>query len=293
MKMNKIAFAVIAALCAFTFFSCDLLMTPILPESILKYAPEAGELDEVETEDLVIAASDISIVADPDAAKAVIEALGKKPEDEIKNLSDEQKSTILALTTSAVLPVNTLLGTVYDLMEGNTNRIVLDVAPVEYDDNNAGQAEEEQIFKVIKSVVSKIHFVDTLATEKILLAMKTAWENDNNIIPAPLEVPNVLFATFSVALSACKSNLKDYQNVEELAADMEPLAAVFEDIDENNPPDSADIAHEVLAAISVGGEEGINPIAERALKNALDTIIWLSQVDISLDKITEYIGFGA
>ena len=283
MKMNKIAFAVIAALCAFTFFSCDLLMTPILPESILKYAPEAGELDEVETEDLVNAASDISIVADPDAAKAVIEALGSR---DLSQLNDEQKSTILALTTSAVLPVNTLLGTVYDLMEGNTNRIVLDVAPVENDDNNAGQAEEEQIFKVIKSVVSKIHFVDTLATENILLAMK-----DADVAPTPLEVPNVLFATFSIALSACKSNLKDYTNVNELAADMEPLAAIFEGADQNNPPDSEDIAHEVLAAISVDGE--INEIAERELTNAIDIILWLSTKQISLDRITEYIGFGA
>ena len=284
MKMNKIAFAVIAALCAFTFFSCDLLMNPILPESILKYAPEPGELDEVSTEDLANAASDISVVADPDAAKAIIEALGQKPASEIEALSDEQKSAILALTTSAILPVNTLLGTVYDLISGEVSHIVLDV-PVNRTENGAGE-EDAQILQVMKSIVSKITFVDTTVAENILLD----WVKDNDDPIANREVPNILFSTLSIAISACKSNLIDFENdtIPESAADaLEDLAEFFEG-SSSQTPDS--VANGVLTALSKNGE--VDQRAKAALANALEIVKRLSNKDITLDNITSYIGFA-
>ena len=286
MKMNKIAFAVIAALCAFTFFSCDLLMNPILPESILKYAPEPGELDEVPTEDLANAASDISVVADPDAAKAIIEALGKKPAEEIANLTEEQKSAILALTTSAILPVNTLLGTVYDLINGEVSHIVLDV-PVNRDANGSGE-EEDQILQVMKSVVSKIVYVDTTVAENILLDWVK--DDDHNSPIASREVPNVLFSTLSIAISACKSNLIDFENdtIPESAADaFEDLAEFFEGTSSQT---AANVANGVLTALSKNGE--VKERAREALGNALEIVRRLSLKDITLDNITSYIGFG-
>jgi hypothetical protein len=284
MKMNKIAFAVIAALCAFTFFSCDLLMNPILPESILKYAPESGELDEVPTEDLANAASDISVVADPDAAKAIIEALGKKPASEIAALSNDQKSAILALTTSAILPVNTLLGTVYDLISGEVSHIVLDV-PVNRTENGT-DSEEAQILQVMKSVVSKITYVDTTVAENILLALVT---NDDSPI-ASRDVPNILFSTLSIAISACKSNLIDFENDEipdSAAEALENLAEFFEGSSSQTP---ASVANDVLAALSKGGV--VIDRAKDALGNALEIVKRLSQKDIALEDITSYIGFG-
>ncbi|MBO4509555.1 MAG: hypothetical protein J5747_13085 [Spirochaetaceae bacterium] len=284
MKMNKIAFAVIAALCAFTFFSCDLLMNPILPESILRYAPEPGELDEVSTEDLANAASDISVVADPDAAKAIIEALGQKPASEIEALSDEQKSAILALTTSAILPVNTLLGTVYDLISGEVSHIVLDV-PVNRTENGAGE-EDAQILQVMKSIVSKISFIDTTAAEQILLAM-----TDDDAEISSRDVPNVLFATLSIAISACKSNLLDFENDElpaSAAGALEDLAEFFEGSSSQTP---ASVANGVLTALSKNGV--VVERAKLALANALEIVKRLSQQDITLENITSYIGFGA
>ena len=282
MKMNKIAFAVIAALCAFTFFSCDLLMNPILPASILRYAPEPGELDDVPTEDLANAASDISVVADPDAAKAIIEALGQKPAEEIVALSDEQKTAILALTTSAVLPVNTLLGTVYDLISGEVSRITLDV-PVNRSENGAGE-EEAQILQVMKNVVNKITFIDTTAAENILLAIVEADDE-----PDVKDVPNILFATLSVALSACKSNLIDFEDgvPDSVGEALENLAGFFEG---ESSQSAGTIAQSVLSAISIDGE-----VVERALDaltNALDVVSWLGEHDITLENITSYIGFG-
>ncbi|MBO4705869.1 MAG: hypothetical protein J5647_09065 [Spirochaetaceae bacterium] len=282
MKMNKIAFAVIAALCAFTFFSCDLLMNPILPASILRYAPDPGELDDVSTEDLANAASDISVVADPDAAKAIIEALGQKPAEEIAALSDEQKTAILALTTSAVLPVNTLLGTVYDLISGEVSRITLDV-PVNRSENGAGE-EEAQILQVMKNVVNKITFIDTTAAENILLAIVEADDEPDN-----KDVPNILFATLSVALSACKSNLIDFEDgvPDSVGEALENLAGFFEG---ESSQSAGTIAQSVLSAISIDGE-----VVERALDaltNALDVISWLGEHDITLENITSYIGFG-
>ena len=282
MKMNKISFAVIAALFVFTFFSCDLLMNPILPESILKYAPEAGELDAVSTADLANAASDISVVADSDAAKAIIEALGQKPAEEIAALSDEQKSAILSLTTSAVLPVNTLLGTVYDLISGEGSRAVLDV-PVNKSENGAGE-EEAQILQVMKNVVSKITFIDTTVAENILLAIV-----ERNVTPDDKDVPNILFATLSVALSACKSNLINFENgiPDSVAESLGNLAEFFEG---ESAQSAASIAQSVLSAISNEGE--VVDRAKDALTNALNIVSWLGQHEITLENITSYIGFG-
>lgn len=282
MKMNKIAFAVIAAMCAFTFLSCDLLMNPILPASILKYAPEPGELDDVPTTDLANAASDISVVADPDAAKAIIEALGQKPAEEIAALSNEQKSAILALTTSAVLPVNTLLGTVYDLISEEVSHIVLDV-PVNRSENEAGE-DEAQILQVMKNVVNKITFIDTTAAENILLAIV-----ERNVTPDDKDVPNILFATLSVALSACKSNLIDFENgvPDSVAEALGNLAEFFEG---ESAQSASSIAQSVLAAISNDAE--VVDRAKVALTNALNVVSWLGQHEITLENITSYIGFG-
>jgi hypothetical protein len=282
MKMNKIAFAVIAAMCAFTFLSCDLLMNPILPASILKYAPEPGELDDIPTTDLANAASDISVVADPDAAKAIIEALGQKPAEEIAALSNEQKSAILALTTSAVLPVNTLLGTVYDLISEEVSHIVLDV-PVNRSENEAGE-DEAQILQVMKNVVNKITFIDTTAAENILLAIV-----ERNVTPDDKDVPNILFATLSVALSACKSNLIDFENgvPDSVAEALGNLAEFFEG---ESAQSASSIAQSVLAAISNDAE--VVDRAKVALTNALNVVSWLGQHEITLENITSYIGFG-
>ncbi len=282
MKMNKIAFAVIAAMCAFTFLSCDLLMNPILPASILKYAPEPGELDDIPTTDLANAASDISVVADPDAAKAIIEALGQKPAEEIAALSNEQKSAILALTTSAVLPVNTLLGTVYDLISEEVSHIVLDV-PVNRSENEAGE-DEAQILQVMKNVVNKITFIDTTAAENILLAIV-----ERNVTPDDKDVPNILFATLSVALSACKSNLIDFENgvPDSVAEALGNLAEFFEG---ESVQSASSIAQSVLAAISNDAE--VVDRAKVALTNALNVVSWLGQHEITLENITSYIGFG-
>ena len=116
MKMNKIAFVALAALCAFTFFSCGLLTTPIVPKALLKYAPTADDLGNVSTTDLADAAGDISIAADTNASISLIEALGGKDQEEVEKLSPSQKKDVLALTTSAVLPVNTLVSTAYKIM---------------------------------------------------------------------------------------------------------------------------------------------------------------------------------
>ncbi len=282
MKMNKIAFAVIAAMCAFTFLSCDLLMNPILPASILKYAPDPGELDDIPTTDLANAASDISVVADPDAAKAIIEALGQKPAEEIAALSNEQKSAILALTTSAVLPVNTLLGTVYDLISEEVSHIVLDV-PVNRSENEAGE-DEAQILQVMKNVVNKITFIDTTAAENILLAIV-----ERNVTPDDKDVPNILFATLSVALSACKSNLIDFENgvPDSVAEALGNLAEFFEG---ESAQSASSIAQSVLDAISNDAE--VVDRAKVALTNALNVVSWLGQHEITLENITSYIGFG-
>ena len=61
---------------------------------VLAYAPDAENLGNADTTVLANAAGDISIAADPAASKAVLEALGTKDDDEITNLSAEQKSNI-------------------------------------------------------------------------------------------------------------------------------------------------------------------------------------------------------
>lgn len=277
MKMNKIAFAVIAAICAFTFFSCELLTNPILPASILKYAPEAGELDDVPTDALANAAGDISIAADPDAALAIIDALGNKDDDEITALNDEQKANIITLTTSAVLPVNTIVSSVYDIMNQDENS------------SNSGDDFEN----IMNNVIGNIASVNTHATEVILLELV---EDDSNVdLPENCDVSSVFLATISVAISACKADLPDISewtesNLEQIGNAMEKIVEFigFEYFDDQGNPNPRS------KTPSVAAEEIINTLPNdgepsdwntQSLTNALTIIDRLGRKGIGMDNL--------
>ncbi len=269
MKMNKIAFVVISALCVFTFFSCDLLTKPLLEQiglgDVLAYAPDAENLGNADTTVLANAAGDISIAADPTASRAVLEALGTKDDDEITNLSAEQKSNILSLTTSAILPVDQIIGIATDAM------------------NQASESQnqnEDSMQTVIESMVDAIPFVDTKATEVILL------EAVNQTTIPEEDVPNILLATISVAISACKSN---GDNTVDLSTDegqdaIEELMSVFDDTGRDSmTPETA--ANSILTALA--GGDNPNPAGVRALSNALTIFKTLAEknVEISGDAL--------
>ncbi len=287
MKMNKIAFVVISALCVFTFFSCDLLTKPLLEQiglgDVLQYAPDAESLGNADTTVLANAAGDISIAADPVASKAVLEALGTKDEDEILDLSDEQKDSILSLTTSAILPIDQIISVATNAMtqsqegngeSGNGNG-----------GNNTGN-NEDGMQAIIKNMVEAIPFVDTQATEYIILDavdnMPTLGEND----PTPENVPNILLATISVAISACKSNGENTIDISTQAgqdAISNLLQNVFEDDSNNNnqtPSTPAEIAEDILTALSE--DDSTNPAGVRALTNAITVFKTLANKNIQV-----------
>lgn len=264
MKMNKIAFVVISALCVFTFFSCDLLTKPLLEQiglgDVLAYAPDAENLGNADTTVLANAAGDISIAADPDASKAVLEALGTKDEDEILGLSDEQKTNILSLTTSAILPVDQIIGVATDAMNQASES-----------GNNSSNNSDDSMQTVIEDMIAAIPFVDTQATEYILLDAV-----NQTTIPEE-DVPNILLATISVAISACKSN---GDNTVDLSTDegqdaMEELMSVFSDNGLQSTPASA--AQSILSALSSDGNTNENGV--RALTNALTVLKTLGERD--------------
>lgn len=271
MKMNKIAFAVISALCVFTFFSCDLLTKPLLEQiglgDVLAYAPNAENLGNADTTVLANAAGDISIAADPVASKAVLEALGTKDEDEILDLSDEQKSNILSLTTSAILPVDQIISAATGAMNQSS----------ESNGNNT-TSNEDSMQTVIQDMVAAIPFVDTYATEVILLEAVNATE-----IPTE-DVPSIMLATISVAISACKSNGENTIDISTQAGQdaMEELMSVFDDTERDSmTPETA--ANSILTALA--GGDNPNPAGVRALTNALTIFQTLgSRDDIELSS---------
>ena len=271
MKMNKIAFAVISALCVFTFFSCDLLTKPLLEQiglgDVLAYAPNAENLGNADTTVLANAAGDISIAADPVASKAVLEALGTKEEDEILDLSDEQKSNILSLTTSAILPVDQIISAATGAMNQSS----------ESNGNNT-TSNEDSMQTVIQEMVAAIPFVDTYATEVILLEAVNATE-----IPTE-DVPSIMLATISVAISACKSNGSNTVSLtsNDGSSAIENLMNVFDDTERENM-NPADLAEDILSALSEDGNT--NAAGVRALTNALTIFQTLgSRDDIELSS---------
>lgn len=280
MKMNKIAFAVISVLCVFTFFSCDLLTKPLLEQiglgDVLAYAPNAENLGNADTTVLANAAGDISIAADPAASKAVLEALGTKDDDEITNLSAEQKSNILSLTTSAILPVDQIIGIATDAMDQARQ----ESGEASESGSSSSSSDESGMQDVIERMVAAIPFVDTKATEIILLEAVNATE-----IPEE-NVPNILLATISVAISACKSNGDNTVNLssDEGGQAMQELMSVFDDT-ERDSMTPATAAASILGALSEDGTT--NPAGVRALSNALTIFKTLAEknVEISGDAL--------
>ena len=271
MKINKIAFVAIAAICAFTFFSCELLTNPILPASILKYAPEAGELDDVPADALANAAGDISIAADPDAALAIIDALGKKDDDEITALNDEQKANIITLTTSAILPVNTIVASVYDIMNE--------------DENGSGSGDDEDAFEnIMNNVIGNISSVDTHATEVILLELVDDTTDD---LPENCDVSSVFLATISVAISACKADLPAVSEWTESTAEqigdaMEIMMNFFDETQRGNTT-AAQAAASIVNALPNDGTP--SEWTTGSLTNALTIIERLGNKGVSMDNL--------
>lgn len=252
MKLNKIAFAVISAVCVFTFFSCELLTKPLLEQiglgDVLKYAPDAQSLGNASTDVLANAAGDISIAADPDASRAVLGALGAKTADEIGRLSDEQKSNILSLTTSAILPVDQIISVATDAMrssEGNSG--------------NTDDAESTQ--EVVGSMIDSIEFTDTRATEKILLAKVPS----SSAEISDEELPNILLATISVAISACKSAEETVNlGTPGFGNAMQEFMKVFDENDRNNVN-----VDTILNNLSATGPSGVSNQGRSSLSNAI------------------------
>ena len=266
MKLSKIAFALVSALCVFTFFSCDLLTKPLLEQvglgDVLAYAPDAENLGNADTTVLANAAGDISIAADPVASRAVLAALGTKAAedggaDTIRRLSRDQKTNILSLTTSAILPVDQIIGIATDAMEQASGN-----GEASESGSSSSGSDESGMQTVIEDMIKAIPFVDTYATEVILL------EAVNQTTIPEEDVPNILLATISVAISACKSNGDNTVEISSAAGQqaMNELMSVFDDTERNNiTPASA--ANSILTALLTEGNT--NPDGVRALTNAL------------------------
>lgn len=307
MKINKIAFAVVAALCLFTIFSCSLLTEPILPKEWLKFAPEAADdLKDAKTEELADAAGDISIIADPEASKAVLTALGSKSEDEIKGLDNgvvcgEKKMSILALTTSAILPVDTIMGTAYDILfpsnsNNNTNgyaRSGNENNAASEGTNNDSDSDLEELQTLVKSVLGKISFVDTKAAEIILKEITGLSE-----APGNEKLPNILLSTISIVVSSCTSgyesgavlaNLENNLGMQKIAEAAEAIVTYFEE--ETHSQNAQTVANSIIT--NLGGENETNKAKGKdALKVALEVIDWLKTKDISLDNLVSMLAGG-
>ncbi len=252
MKLNKIAFAVISAVCVFTFFSCELLTKPLLEQiglgDVLKYAPDAQSLGNASTDVLANAAGDISIAADPDASRAVLGALGAKTADEIGRLSDEQKSNILSLTTSAILPVDQIISVATDAMRSSEG-------------NSGNNDDAESTQEVVGSMIDSIEFTDTRATEKILLAKVPS----SSAEISDEELPNILLATISVAISACKSAEETVNlGTPGFGNAMQEFMKVFDENDRNNVN-----VDTILNNLSATGPSGVSNQGRSSLSNAI------------------------
>lgn len=281
MKMNKIAFVVISALCVFTLFSCtDLLTKPLLEQiglgDVLQYAPDAESLSSADTTTLANAAGDISIAADPVASKAVLEALSAKVANNQNALDDLNKpenktlrNNVLSLTTATVLPIDEIVQVAVNAMN---------------DEDNSDNDDQTQA--VIEQMLGSVQFVDTRATEEIL-KKRTVTSNTNTITSD--EASTILLATISVAISACKSSpMVDLGSTQGQQA-MENLMNTL-DQNTSNPGQTATT---ILTNLSASGTA--NPDGVRALTSAITVLSNLKQrtdVTVSTGSIMEMFTAG-
>ena len=294
MKMNKIAFAVISVLCVFTFFSCELLTKPLLEQiglgEVLAYAPDAENLGNADTTVLANAAGDISIAADPAASRAVLEALGTKEDDEITNLTAEQKTNILSLTTSAILPVDQIIGIATDAMEQASGN-----GEASESGSSSSGSDESGMQTVIEDMIKAIPFVDTNATEVILLqAVELQPDNEGGYTlknSSDEDIPTIMLATISVAISACKSSeMVDFETEEGAQHFNTAISSLMDTIGDTDLKDMTDaeldnVAETVLNGLADDGSADAK--GSRALGNAFKVLRALSKAnkDISGDAM--------
>ncbi|MCR4939349.1 MAG: hypothetical protein K5930_04475 [Treponemataceae bacterium] len=300
MKMNKLAFVLVATICVFSFFSCDMLTSPFMAETLKGFTPEAGSVTDLDTTSIVQALSNVEATA---VSKELIESLGaEERQEEVASLDAGTKNVILGATMTAVLPVETILSsasTVISTFNNGNNGNAGDV----------GDNEMDQLSDIIGNVVSQVEHVDTTATETILKQMVTSngeslglTYNEDDELVVDDTVQNVLFATLSVAVSACKSSENMITLTQEVTGDdgvtrtqpSEDLMEVINNLiqyfsDESHLQElqtaqgSENAAQQVLEGLAEDGV--VDPAGKAALSTAFQTVKWLFDKNVSMDSL--------
>ena len=251
MRIREKLFLLILCLAVLSVTSCEMFT-----HSMFKGAARdlSETMDKVSTDDLISSGADPNVVSNPEAAKAAVEALSKRPE-ELENITVEQAENVLNLATSAVLPTSTLMEVLDQVLNQETDD----------DTNTEGSSEVSNLLATtLLSTIQNAPEMDTKAVEIVLEKEEVLKEGD---------LTTVALATISLTATAMKS-----ENVESEEALQESISSVTENIGkltENSEDLSSTTPEDFIEEALKGTEFEDND----AMKTAMNALYYLMQRD--------------
>ncbi len=274
MKRNNLFGILILVGILFSFVSCEMMgmFTVPLAESFAR--DTAKVFANADTSDIVAAATDTKVANSPEAAAGLLSALGKKEKDEIIDLEPEQKTAVLNLAASVIIPTSSIGGALDNLK---------DLASEEFDN----KTEEEKTEAITGIITSTLNSIINNATKIENTDAITALLQDHNDSAEPLsdeEENAVMMASVALTVNAVKKSGIDFERVSENITDVFKGDNVL-NLDDNATDEEKQEALSNLVD-SILGTGDMDPELKNEvtsdLRIAVETIINLNEKGVTL-----------
>ncbi|MCQ2613171.1 MAG: hypothetical protein MJ183_06175 [Treponemataceae bacterium] len=282
MKRNTLFGMIILVVTLLFFVSCDMagMFTVPLAESFKRDTEKVFE--KADAGDIVAAATDTKVANSPEAAAGLLSALGNKDVKEVVDLEPEQKTAVLNLAASVVIPTSSIGGALDNLK---------DLASEEYN-NKSPEEKADAITGIITSTLTSIidNAIEIKNTDAITALLKSHNESTD---PLSNEEENaVMMASVALTVNAVKKSGIDFEQVSE------NITKVFKDDDVLDLDENATDEEKQEALLTLVDSILGTGVMDPELKNdvtsdltiAVETIINLSEKGVSLLGL--FGGFG-
>lgn len=275
MKRNTLFGMIILVVTLLSFASCEMagMFTVPLAESFKRDTEKVFE--KADAGDIVAAATDTKVANSPEAAAGLLSALGNKDAEEVVKLEPEQKTAVLNLAASVVIPTSSIGGAM-DSLKTLTS------------DDYKNKTEEEQKEAVAEVITSTLNSIIENATEISNTDAITALLKSHNESTETLsdeEENAVMMASVALTVNAVKKSGIDFNEVTSNLTEVFNGDNPLPDLDENATDEAKQEALENFVD-SILGTDGLPADVKESvtsdLKVAVETLINLNEKGVSL-----------